>query len=182
MIIDAIISFFVSLFSVVVEGFWLLFVPLLNLIAGFIELIVGIFVSGFTMGRIERKKGKPKSSASTVSGMVVSVFLVGAIGWLVVSPRIMNRTVTLVAEDGHSLPYAAMVIHTEDGDLHRRTDKAGNIKIPRFDTTAVTVKDPRYVEKRWEKAVIEPELVVDRTVLGSSLDVFADKLLKPAKE
>jgi len=88
----------------------------------------------------------------------------------------------LVAEDGHSLPFAALIIHTKDGEQHERTDNAGNIVIPRFSTTSITVKDPRYVEKTWQESEIESELIVGRTILGSGLDSLADKLLKPAKE
>ena len=110
------------------------------------------------------------------------LIIVGLIGGLVVAPKVMNRKVTLVAEDGLSLPFAALIIHTGDGDQYQRTDNAGNIVIPRFGTNAVTVKDPRYVGKTWAKSEIGNELVVGRTVLGAGLDSLADKLLKRAKE
>jgi len=182
MILDAIIGLFASLFGFIAEGVAMAFVPLINLIAAGIEAVIGIFVSGFSLGRIERKKSERKSTASAVGGIMTLLIIVGLIGWFVVAPKVMNRKVTLVAEDGHSLPFAALVIHTGDEDEHERTDNAGNIVIPRFGTTSITVKDPRYVEKTWEKSEIESELVVGRTILGSGLDSLADKLLKPAKE
>jgi hypothetical protein len=94
----------------------------------------------------------------------------------------MHRKVTLVAKDGYSLPFAALIVHTDDGDRHERTDNTGNIVIPRFGTHALTIKDPRYIEQRWEKSDIESQLVVGRTMFGSSLDSFANKLLKPSKK
>lgn len=182
MILDAIIGLFASLFGFLADGVAMAFVPLINLIAAGIEAVIGIFVSGFSLGRIERKKGEPKSKASAIGGLVTLLVVVGLMGWFFVAPKVMNRRVTLVAEDGHSLPFAALIIHAGNGDQHRRTDNAGNIVIPRFGTNAVTVKDPRYVEKTWAKSEIEAELVVGRTVLGAGLDSLADKLLKRAKE
>jgi hypothetical protein len=113
---------------------------------------------------------------------VTLLLIVGLIGWFVIAPKIMNREVTLVAEDGHSLPFAALIIHTKSGEKHKRTDNAGSIVIPRFGTTSLMVKDPRYVERTWEKSEIESELIVGRTILGSGLDSLADKLLEPANE
>ena len=91
------------------------------------------------------------------------------------------KKVTLVAKDGHSLPYAAVIVHTSMGEDHKRSDNAGNFRILRFFTDRVTVKDPRYVEQTWKKGEIESQLIVRRTVLGSSLDAFKEKLLQPAK-
>lgn len=182
MILDAIVGLFASLFGFITEGAAMAFAPLINLIAAGIEAVIGIFVSGFSLGRIERNRGERKSAASAVGGVVTLLVVLGSICWLFVAPQVMHRRVTLVAEDGHSLPFAALIIHTGDGDRHQRTDNAGNIVIPRFDTNAVTVKDPRYVEKTWAKSEIESKLVVGRTILGAGLDSLADRLLKPAKE
>ena len=182
MILDAIIGFFASLFGFLAEGAATASVPIINAMAAGIEAVIGIFVSGFSLGRLERKKNESKSISSAIGGIVTLLIIVGLVGWFFVAPKMTNRQVTLVAEDGHSLPFAALVIHTKDGAQHERTDEAGNITIPRFGTTSVTVKDPRYVEKTWAKSKIESELVVRRTVLGSGLDSLADKLLKPARE
>ena len=176
MILDAIIGLFGSLFAALFEGLAAAIVPLINLIAAGIEAVVGLFVSGFSLGRVQRKKG------STVGGIVTLAIILGLIGYLVVAPKVMNRKVTFVAKDGHSLPFAALIVHTNDGDRHERTDNAGRIVIPRFGTHALTIKDPRYVEHTWEKSEIGSELTVGRTVLGSGLDSLADRLLKAAKE
>jgi hypothetical protein len=182
MILDAIIGLFASVFGILAEGAAMTLVPLINLIAAGLEAVIGIFVSGFRLGRIKRKSKEPDSKASAIAGMVTVLLIAGLIGWLVVAPKVMHRKITLVAEDGHSLPFAALIIHTGDGNQHRRTDNAGNLVIPRFATTAVTLKDPRYLEKTWPKAEIASELVVERTILGAGLDTLADKLLKRAKE
>lgn len=178
MIIDAIIGLLAPLFSIVLEGVTLVFVPVINLILLGIEALLGIFISGFSLGRLGRKRRE--SRASLVAGVVGLLILVGIVSLIWVVPKVMNREVTLVAEDGHSLPFAALIIRTGGGDQHERTDSAGNIVIPRFSTDSITVKDPRYVETTWKGSEIESTLTVGRTVLGASLDSFADKLLRPA--
>lgn len=93
-------------------------------------------------------------------------------------PKVFHREITLVASDGHSLPYAALIIHSKKEERHERTDGSGTITIPRFGTTALTVKDPRYVLKRWDRQDFESNLTVERTFLGSGLDDLAGRLLK----
>lgn len=182
MILDAIIGLFGSLFSAVAEGASMLFVPLFNLMAVCIEAVVGLFISGFKLGRIQRQKDENKSAASKAGSIATLLVIVGLMGWLVIAPKVLNRKITLIAEDGHSLPFAALIIKTRDGDLHKRTDNAGNFVYPRFSTNSITVKDPRYVEKTWQQSEFEPELIVVRTKLGSSLDSLADKFLKPKSD
>jgi hypothetical protein len=176
MIFDAIIGAFTSLAELLTAAVLAASVAILNATFAVVELIAGIFVAGFTIKRIEHRRTKPRSTAS-------NAFVWAALGLIVVAivlPLIMKRTVTLVAEDGHSLPFAAVMIHTNDeADRSERTDSAGNIRIPRFGIHAVSVKDPRYVEQTWSKADIEPRLVVRRTVLGSGLDHLAKQLLAP---
>lgn len=171
-----------SLFGFFAERIAMVFVPLINWIAAGIETVAGIFFTGCSLGRIVRKKGDSKSTASAIAGIMTLLTITVLLGWFVVAPKIMQWEVTLVAEDGHSLPFATLIVHTKDDVRHERTDKTGNILLPRFSTTSVTVKDPRYVEKIWEESEIESELIVERTVLGSGLDFLADKLLKPANE
>ncbi len=182
MILDAIIALFAPLFGLLAEGVTLTVVPFVNLLAAGIEIVVGVFVKGFSLGRIERKKRETPSTASTVGGIVTLLIIVGLVAWLVIAPTLMNRKVTLVAEEGHSLPFAALIIHTGHGDQHKRTDNSGNIPIPRFGTPSITINDPRYVEQTWENSEIKSELVVKRAILGSSLDSLANKLLKPEQK
>jgi hypothetical protein len=134
------------------------------------------------MGRIKPKKKNAKSEASAIGGMVLLLIIVGMLVSTLVVPKIMNREVTLVSNEGHSLPFAAVVIHTKKSDRHKRTDLAGNIAIPRFTAKAITIKDPRYIEKTWQKSDIAPELIVERSLLGSSLDNIVEKLLQSAEE
>ncbi len=115
-------------------------------------------------------------------GFLVLTVLLGCLVWFFAVPRISNRTVVLVAEDGHSLPFAALIVHSSDGDDHRRTDRAGKVRVPRFKTKRITVKDPRYVEETWVFEKVGKELVVRRTVLGSSLDSLADRWMKPEND
>lgn len=187
MILDAIVCLAVALFE------WL-FLPLLealtlfiNLGAAALEIVVGLFVGGFKLGRLTMKKKEAAETEKVTTGNVKTsgltlglIALVGMGAWL--APMVLNRTLTLVAEDGHSLPYAALVLHQSDGDVHKRTDHAGNIVVSRFSTQGVTIKDPRYVEQTWKGEQITAQLIARRTILGSGLDVLAGELLKPAQK
>lgn len=171
MILDAIIAIFALLLDALVG----VAVPCVNLVLCGIETIAGLFVAGFELGRWKPKRRQGPS----VGGRLVLALLLGGLVWFLAVPRITNRTITLVAEDGHSLPFAALILHSSDGDDHRRTDRAGKVRVPRFRTKRITVKDPRYVEETWEFGNVGKELLVRRTVLGSGLDSLADHLMKP---
>lgn len=180
MILDAIIALFGSIIGSLLQGVTLVFAPLINAVLAALEALIGLVVDGFSIGRVGKKKSESKGSP--VLGVSIIVLVLGAVAWFAIAPRILNREITLVAEDGHSLPFAALIVHSGDGDQHMRTDNAGKVTIPRFGFTSVSVKDPRYIEKTWQRSDVEKEIVVQRTVLGSGLDELADKLLKPAKQ
>jgi len=180
MILDDIIAALVGIFQALFEGVAIMIEPLVNLIAAGIEAVVGLFVSGFELGRMKRKK--PRSRGSTITGLLTLLMLVSIFGWFFVVPKVMNRTVTFIATDGHSLTYAGLMIHTKDGAKHQRTDSSGEIVIPRFTTKSITINDARYVEQTWERAEIGPTLTVQRSVLGSGLDKLSDRLRRSAKE
>lgn len=183
MILDAIIGLLASLFGFLTEGLAMVFVRLINWMAAGIEAVVCIFFSGFNLGRLKHNRGGSKMDAFLpIGGMLTLLIFIGLVGGLVIAPGVVNREVTLVAEDGYGLPFAALIIRTGDRELHKRTDNNGNIVIQRFSTTSISVKDPRYVDKTWSKSEIGPRLVVSRTILGSGLDSIADRFLKPAKD
>lgn len=185
MILDAIIGLFGSLFALLAEGVAAMFVPIVNLIAAGIEALIGLFVAGFSLGRIDRKPTdltkttESKSAGSRFTAISALLIVCVVVGCAVVAPRVFNRKVTFVAQDGQALPFAAVIVHTSSGDRRERTDSAGNLVIPRFTTEACTVKDPRYIERRWTNAELGSEVTVGRTVLGAGLDSLADRLLKP---
>lgn len=181
MILDAIVALFAPLF----EGLAALAVGAINLLFAGLEMVVALFVPAFQMKRIERKKqgegenaARASRSVALIGGGVVALLILGA----VFMPMLTKRSITLVAKDGHSLPYAAVILHTSSGDEHLRSDNAGNLNVQRFGLNGITVKDPRYVEQTWRGDAITRQLVVSRTVLGSSLDRLAGKLLKPSGE
>ena len=193
MILDAIAALFEPLFA----ALGAILAGIFNLIAAGLEMLIALFVPAFKMKRIERRKRvrgahtdandggsdvaeAPRSRFSPLLvGAGVALLILGA----VFLPVVTKRTITLVAKDGHSLPRAAVILHTTNGDEHLRTDNAGNLKAPRFGLLGLTVKDPRYVEETWGGDAGTRQLVVRRTVLGAGLDRLAGKLLmKPADE
>lgn len=180
MILDDIIAALVALFGVLIEGTLVLIEPLFNLVAWGIEGLVSLFIPDFRMRRMRRKK--ERSRGSVIAGLSILAVILALVCWLFVLPKVMNRTVTFVAKDGQSLTYAGVIVHTKKEDRHRRTNRSGEIKIPRFATESITIKDARYVEQTWEKSEIEETLTVRRSVLGSGLDMLSDRLRRPAEE
>ncbi len=181
MIIDDIIGFIVSLALFIVEGALAVCIPVANLSLAALEAIIGIFIAGFKLGRIQRKKEMPSSRTATILPIVVLVLFTGTLSWLIFGHHVTQRTVTLFAHDGHPLPFAKLMIHTDDGNQYDRTDHLGKVAIPRFGTRALTIRDARYVEETWESPQIEAKLTATRTVLGASLDSLANQLLQPEK-
>jgi len=179
MILDDLIAALVALVELLVEGITFVIEPLVNLIAAGIEAVVGLVIPGFRTGRM--KKRKPRRGA-ILAGLTLITVIGLACGWAIFGPKILNRTVTFVAEDGHSLTYAGVIVHTAKEDRHRRTNRQGELRIPRFATRALTLKDARYVGQRWEKSEIQDTLTARRTLMGSGLDRLADRLRRPAKE
>ncbi|MEM8954850.1 MAG: hypothetical protein AAGD22_11920 [Verrucomicrobiota bacterium] len=180
MILDAIIALFGSIIGSIMQGATVVFAPLINAMLAVVEALVGLVVDGFSIGRVGKKKRE--SRGSPVLGVAIIILILGAVVWFAIAPKILNREITLVAEDGHSLPFAALIVRSGDGDRHVRTDNAGKVMIPRFGFTSVSINDPRYVEKTWVRSEVKSEIVVRRTVLGSGLDKLADKLLKPEEK
>jgi hypothetical protein len=180
MILDAVIGLFGSIFAVLFEGIPALVVLVVNLIAATIDLVVGIFTAGFTVGRMQRRPANERRKLSRPNILVsLGVIILGLGAFLFLNPSAYKRKVSLVAQEGHSLPFAALIIHTNTGDRHERSDSAGIILLPRFGINGLTIKDPRYVQQTWSGSQIESTLTVKRTILGSGLDFMAKKLMKP---
>lgn len=175
MIFDAIAALIGAIIEPIIGTILLALVGALNLFIFIIEAIGSIFVSGFNLKRIPRKGRTPKKSDWVTTGVVLlSILLV------VLYFEIKDREIQFVAEDGHSLPYAEIVVKTDKIVRNERTDKVGRIEVPRFGLVSVTLADPRYVEKTWSHEELKPRLIAERTILGKGLDKIANTLLQPA--
>lgn len=200
MIIDEIIALFFSifegLFGFLFEGFALLFGSIINLFILFIELIVGIFITGFTMKKVKPYKRKKKNEDyndynhqkdakdTDTSKYSLVIIITVLVGLFVVRPYFNNMSyqdVTFVATDGHSLPFASVVIYRDGTQKHKRTKNDGSLKIEKSGLEKIVLNDKRYKETTWLPNELNDILVVKRTLLGSGLDKLANKLLKPAK-
>lgn len=198
MFLDDLIVALVEIICLLVEGVITASVGIINLLAWLAEISIGLFITGFKLGRIKRPErnetedtgsatsqakanAKPTWLPPRVSLIIFSVTL-GLVIFVLASEAIMNRKITLFAKDGHALPYAILIVHTKDGYYHKLADKSGTVRIPRFSTTALTVNDPRYVETTWQESQITRELTVGRSLLGSSFDTLADHLRQHSKD
>lgn len=177
MILDALIALVASIVALIMDVVLTLLFSVFNFGAVVIEGIVGLFGASLQLSRIRQRERK-SSLAMMIPAMILVLGLLGWLGW----SKLLHRDHTLVAEDGHSLPFAAVVIHKGDEDLHRRTDHSGHIRTPRFGITGITLKDPRYVVHTWKTPDIPQTFVARRTILGGGLDKVANRLLQPLKQ
>ena len=194
MILDDILVFIFEIICLLVEGVITASVGIINLLAGLAEIIIGLFITGFKLGRIKRPEAnevsdtesstspaKPTWLPPRVSLIIFSVLL-GLVIFALAAEATMNRKITLLAKDGHTLPFAILIVHTKNGHQHALTDKTGNVRIPRFSTTALTVNDPRYLAQTWQESEITRELTVGRTLLGTSFDHLSDRFRKSSED
>jgi hypothetical protein len=198
MIIDDIIALFFSIFEglfvFLFEGIALLFASIINIFILFIELIVGLFVTGFSMKKVKPYKRKKKDNdhneynhqkdenSSEYGKYVLYIFIGVIVAFLLIKPYISSlsyQDITLVAKDGKSLPFASVVIYRDGAVEHRRTKNDGSLRIKKSGLEKIVINDKRYVETTWLTEDLADILVVKRTILGSGLDVLANKLLKP---
>ena len=180
MIFDAIIVMIEAILVPVASFTGSIVIAVVNLILAAIEAVIGIFISGFSLTRMSKKQPNSKSR-SIEGGMFFGVALL-VVGVFFLVLKVLNRTVTFVAEDGHSLPFAAVIVSTSRGSEHERADKSGKLTLARFGVESVTMKDPRYIGKTWTGLEIEDKLIAERTILGSGLDSFAEKWLKKSMD
>lgn len=194
MILDDIIVFIFEIICLLVEGVITVSVGIINLFALALEAIIGLFITGFKLRRIERPerneaqatgpaaaRAKPTWLPPRVS-LIVFFVAFGLVIFALAAESTMNRKITLLAKDGHTLPFAILIVHTKDGQYHKLTNKSGNVRIPRFSTTALTVNDPRYVSQTWQESEITRELTVGRSLLGTSLDHLSDRFRKSSED
>ncbi|MCH9670336.1 MAG: hypothetical protein K0U93_02700 [Gammaproteobacteria bacterium] len=182
MIIDEIIALFGTIFGLLLEGLSGLVVPVVNILIAAIELILGIFIEGFSLRRLNRYRRKNRGATrgrGTVFALAIAAIVVGA---AIVYPLITEREITFVAKDGHPLPFATVVVYSGDDVERFRTNSVGEVSVPRFGVDKLQIKSARYVERTWNAAQITSTLVVQRTRLGAGLDKIAERLLKPADD
>lgn len=184
MIFDAIVDAVMNLIELLIEGAVQIIEPAINAMVALVEWVVGLFFSGYSMRRLDRKK-RPrvgKKEVSPLAGTITLLITILIVGGLLFVPKLLNREHTFVAGDGHAVRYAALVVREDGEDRHVRTDRSGTIELSRFGTDSVTIKDPRYVEQTWAFEGLERNVTVKRTVVGSALDSFADRLLKAVEK
>ena len=175
MILDGIAAIIGALIEPIVMAAVYLVAGIANLFLIVVEFVVGLFVHGYKTKRIKAKNWKEKSSnLSGWGSLAVLAIIVLAIAVM----EFMDKEVQLVASDGHSLPYAEVLITTDKEIRNERTDKTGKVEIPRFGLVSLSIIDPRYVEHTWLEGEIDRRLVVERTILGSGLDKVVNSLLK----
>ncbi len=180
MILDELLVFFAALLAPVAAVALAPIILLINGLIALTEFMIGIFVDGFTISRIGKKR-EERSFAQRSLGWVWLLAIFGGLFLIFAWPKISQREITIVVTDGYVAPLASLIVEKGDGQEHLRTDTEGKVIIPRFGVTSLSIKSSRYVEKSWSKDEIEDELLVERTVLGAGLDFLKDRLLKPVK-
>lgn len=176
------------LFELLIAIVWLLVesvVVVSNLLLLLVELLLGVFIAGFRLGRLSNpvrpkdgSSGEPRElSKWTAAGLLV-LLAFGAS--LVLTPgvyrRLASREITLQAEDGLPLPLVRVLVETAKGEQAQRADLSGSVWVPRWGLKSLTVKDVRCVERSWPAADVTPILTVQRSLLARSVDRLGDRV------
>ena len=191
MIIDELIALIFSFVGMLIEGFSAFFVLIFNGFAYLIEFIMLLFVSDFSLGRAKRyKRGNKKENLSEYNHQnqsdagIEKYYPLMVILFVIIFftfNHYKTREVTFVADDGHSLPFASIVVYQDDKVFHKRTKNDGSLKIPRFGVDKVIINDKRYKTATWQADEIKDILTVKRSFLGKGVDKLASKLLERLK-
>ncbi len=191
MIIDELIALIFSFVGMIIEGFSAFFVLIFNGIAYLIEFIVLLFVSDFSLGRAKpyktnrKKKNQSEYNHHNQADAGIDKYYPILVVLFVIVFFTFNhyktRDITFVADDGHSLPFASIVIYQGDKILHKRTKNDGSLEIPRFGVDKVVINDKRYKTATWQADEIKDILTVKRSILGKGVDKLASKLLEKFK-
>jgi hypothetical protein len=189
MIIDELIALVFSFFGILIEGIAGFFTLIINLFALLIEFILALFITDFSMGRVKGYKRKKTENADSNipesfldSRWLMPVLVVtGVVGYFAFQ-NLSTRNITFIADDGHSLPFASVVVYKGDKPNHRRTLNDGSLKISRFGIDKIVLNDKRYKAQTWRDDEFEEILTVKRSFIGKSVDALAHKFLQKIKK
>ena len=184
MIIDAFIAAIALVFEPILFIIIYLLAGAVNLLLGLLELTIGLFIHGFSLKRIpkrdwkrEKLENKPPSKYRIWGSLCVLAVIILLMSFL----KFKDKEVHFVATDGNSLPYAEIVITTNNEVIKKRTSISGKIEVPRFGLVSLKINDPRYKDQTWTGEEIKSELVVKRSLIGSGLDTVVDFIKKEKK-
>lgn len=156
-------------------------IPVINLFIFVIELIIGLFITGFHIGRLKRRSWQKRREGFRVNDFITVGCIVLCIMAFFISGPVLNKEISFVASDGHSIPFAEVVVTVNQQEENKRTDIEGKISISRFGTDQIRIIDPRYVSKSWQGREIKDKLVVERSKVGNALELLTKKLLEKVK-
>lgn len=187
MILDDLIALSAVIFEVVFMAFFYIFAGIINVCIFLLELIIGIFVKGYSIKRVPRREWRKKSSEKLSEPEKQKLSKVQLWSFIVILAAVLSfsayqmlkeKEILFVATDGKSLPLAKIVITDSDGVKSRRTDSSGVLKVPRFGLVSLKIADARYKEEIWSGEEIKERIIVKRSMLGSGLDKISNMLLK----
>ncbi len=193
MILDEIISLVFALIYLIIEGLSLLLSFIINMFIALIELILDLFGKKRSIKRVKRfKRRKNEQNHNEYNHLeeqdnpireytaLVCVLVAVVIAGFVFIPRMFptHKDITFVATDGNKLPFASVIVYHNGQQESKRTDNQGNLRVEKSGLEKITMNDKRYKKTTWQTVEIDDVLVVKRSLLGTSLDILADKILK----
>lgn len=194
MIIDEIITFIFSIVTLIIEGIGLLISAIINLFIMIIELILNLFGRKRSIKRVNLFKRKKtavhhneynhlKQADDSRTGaykyLMYALILFTVIGYFSFN-HLFNpyKEIRFIAEDGKHLPFASVIVYHDGSKMHKKTDSNGKLRIKKSELDKIVMTDKRYQKITWHTDEIDDTLTVKRSLLGSSLDILAEKLLK----
>jgi hypothetical protein len=156
-------------------------IPIINFFLFIIEIIVRLFISGFQINRVEKISLQQRKEGVGIKDYIAVVFVVLFLTAFVVSGPILNKEIIFIANDGHSIPFAEVVVTKNHREENKRTDMEGKLSVSRFGTDTIKIIDPRYVSKTWQGNEIKDKLIVERSKVGNAIELVTKKILSTIK-
>jgi hypothetical protein len=85
------------------------------------------------------------------------------------------RTIPVVDERGYEVTLTRFEIQGKDGTIKTKLTGDGKLRVPRWSTSEVRVKDPRYKGETWAYTDFGPRLEVDRREAADVVVTVAEK-------
>ena len=178
MIFDDLLVLLIAPLLVAIEA---VVIPIINFFIFLIEIIVRLFISSFQINRLNKRSWQQRKEGLAIKDYITVIFIILLLVAFLVSGPILNKEISFIANDGHSIPFAEVVVTENHREENKRTDMEGKLSISRFGTDQIKIIDPRYVSKTWQRKEIKDRLIVERSKVGNAIELFTKKLLNTIK-
>lgn len=145
------------------------------------ELVVGLFIEGFALTRLEssRKKalqaGEPPphdlpTGRQVGYSLLVVLVAIGLMEAPVVWRKISTREIVITANGQRAQLARVYLQHAGGQEEARRADLQGVVRVPRWGVTGLRLDDFRYARQTWAAAELTPSLQAEPSTLAQNAE------------